>query len=300
MRRTVHSRRLLIIASLAVLAAPRLARGQEAVVAPAPLWDSVAAILQTPAVPMVGYTRFSLPRTDLTVRVADLTIATPLIAGGWVGFADQAGHHDMMGDLVVTPMELAQVVGQLARDSIDVTAIHNHLLGELPRLVYVHIHGHGEPIDLARRVARAIGHTATPLPVRAPRRVPLAIDTTLVFGRLGRSGRAWGNVATVSTVVVPGTVNQDGHAMSAALGYGTPMAIQRVTRTRYIASGNFGVLGNRVQPVLRTLANWGITATALHTHMVGEEPTVYFIHFFADGNVDQVLNGLRAALEAAR
>jgi len=295
MRRTRRAGSLVLL-SVLPLVLPAGARAQA-------VWDSVAAILRTPAVPMVGYRRFNLPRTDLTVRLADVTVATPLIAGGWVGFAEDMSGYTMMGDLVATPIELASVLGQLASDSIEVTAIHNHLLGEIPRLVYVHIHAHGSATELATRVLRAISHTAIPLgggSRTAAAAAPVAIDTAMVFRRLGRSGRAVGNVALVSTVLVPGAVRQDGMDMTPALGYGTPIAIQRVSARRFIASGDFGVLAPKVQPVLRALAAAGITATALHTHMVGEEPVVYFIHFFADGTPDQVLGGLRAALDAAR
>jgi hypothetical protein len=291
--RRPHTGSLLLLSALMLASRPAPAQR---------VWDSVAVILRTPAVAMVGYQRYNLPRTDLTVRLADVTVATPLIAGGWVGFAEDMGGVTMMGDLVCTPMELASVLGQLASDSIEVTAIHNHLLGEVPRLVYVHVHAHGSATDLATRVLRAISHTAIPLggSARPAAGAPVTIDTAMVFRRLGRSGRAQGSVATVSTVLVPGAVRQDGMEMVPALGYGTPLAIQRVTARRYIASGDFAVLANRVQPVLRALAAAGITATALHTHLVGEDPVVYFIHFFADGTPDQVLGGLRAALDAAR
>ena len=263
-------------------------------------WDSVGTILKASPVPVNGYKRFGLPRSDLTVRMGAVTVATPLVAGGWVGFAGDPGQATMMGDLVVTAAELRPVLAQLAQDSIDVTAIHNHVVGEIPRLVYVHVHAAGAATALAARVARAMAKTAIRLPARAAAPGPVTIDTGKVFGALGLHGRGQGAVATIGTNLVPGTVSMDGATLVPAMAYGTPIAIQQVTPGRWFASGDFAVPAAKVAAVRNALLAAGITPTAEHTHMIGESPTVYFIHFWADGTPDAVLGGLRAALDAAR
>lgn len=263
-------------------------------------WDSVGRILQTSPAATAGYYRYNLPRTDLTVRIGDVTVATALAAGAWAGFSGPPARAVTMGDLVLTDAELGPVLAELQRRDIGVTAIHNHLIGETPGLSYVHFHAEGPATDLAARLSAVVALTGTPRPVAAQEPEPITIDTTLVFTTLGRSGRARGSVAQVSFVLVADTVTLHGRPVVAALGYGTPINIQAVGPARAVATGDFALGGSAVQPVLRALAGHGITATALHSHLVGETPALYYIHFWADGPPAEVLAGLRAALDAAR
>ncbi len=290
--------RSFLLAILLVAALPHASRAASP--SPGAAWDSVAAILETKDVFVGGYHRFNLPRRDLTLRLGDVTVAPELALGAWAGFSDDPGDAMLMGDLVLASGELRPVLAELARQGLDVTAIHNHLVGEEPQLVYVHFHGHGKAVELARHLDRALALTATPRPVVASAGVPLTIDTTLVFRGLGRSGRARGGVAQVSFMLVPGTVSMDGMTVTPALGYTSPVNIQAVDSSRAVATGDFAVMGGKVEPMLRAFAAHGITATALHTHMIGESPTIYFIHFWADGPLAQVVEGLRAVVDAAR
>lgn len=263
-------------------------------------WDSVSAILQTKDAFASGYHRFNLPRRDITLRLGDVTVAPELAQGAWAGFSDNPDMTMLMGDLVLKPSELSAVLTELAAQGLDVTAIHNHLVGEEPRLIYVHIGGHGNAVDLARRLDRALARTSTPRPVAPASTVPLAIDSSLVFKGLGRSGRTHGSVAQVSFILVSGKVTMDGMEVIPALGYASPVNIQAIDASRAVATGDFAVTGRQVGPMLRAFASHGITATALHTHMIGESPTLYFIHFWADAPLPRVVEGLRAVVDAAR
>ena len=263
-------------------------------------WQTVAQTLQTNDTFAHGYHRFGLPRRDLTVHVGDVTLAPELAQGAWVGFSDDAGHAMMMGDLVLTGSELGPVLAELQRQNLDVTAIHNHLAGEEPRLTYVHVHGMGAATDLAKRLDHVLALTGTPRPVAPAATLARGIDTTAVFREMGKSGTVHGTVAQLSYILVPGDVTMDGEKVPPALGYGSPVNIQLVAPGRAVATGDFAVRGDRVGPLLRALAKNRITATALHTHMIGESPQVYFIHFWADGEPGAVVKGLRAAVDAAR
>ena len=137
-------------------------------------------------------------------------------------------------------------------------------------------------------------------PFREPSARFWPIDTALVFNTLGLRGRAQGAVVQMSVVLVPGTVTLNGRAVTPALGYGTPINIQLVSPDRAVATGDFTVLAAKVAPVFDALTAHSITATALHSHLVGAEPTLYYMHFWADGPLTDVLRGLRAALDAAR
>ena len=268
--------------------------------ASSPAWDSVATILQTTAVTGGGYHRFNLPRRDLTLQIGDVTVAPGLALGAWAGFSGEPADATAMGDLIVTPEELPRVLAQLSQERLAVTAIHNHLVGEAPRLTYVHFHAQGPATGLAARLNRVIALTGTPRPVAAPGAAPLSIDTALVFKTLGQSGRAQGSVAQLGFMLVPGTVTMDARTVTPALGYGSPVNIQMVNPQRAVATGDFAVTGPQVPRLLTALAAHAITATALHSHLIGESPRIYFIHFWADGPLPQVLAGLRAAIDTVR
>ncbi len=264
------------------------------------VWDSVGRVLGTAPTGATGYVRYNFPRRDLTVRLGDVTLAPALALGSWAGFGGDPGDATMMGDLVLTAAELGPVLAELARQRINVTAIHNHLVGEQPEIMYVHYLGEGNALDLATRLDRALTRTGTPRPVAAAPPAPLTIDTAAVFDALGRRGTARGNVAQVGFMLVPGTVTMGGRTMTPALAYGTPVNIQMVSPSRAVAAGDFAVLAANVAGVLDSLTAHGITATAVHSHMVGDSPHVNYIHFWADGPLADVLRGLRAAVDAAR
>jgi len=288
--------RALLFVGVFLGASPRIGTSQAPLGAP---WDSVGMVLRTSGVLTGGYYRYGWPRRDVTLRVGDVSVAPALALGAWAGFSGEPASATMMGDLVLTPDELKPVLNELATQQIGVTAIHNHVVGD-PQITYVHFHAEGAAIDLATRLDRVLARTNTPRPVTPAAAQPLTVDTALVFGTLGLRGRAQGNVAQVSTVLVLGQVTIHGRTLNPALAYGTPINIQIVNAGRAVATGDFSITGDRVTPVLSALTANGITATALHSHLIGEEPKIYYMHFWADGQLGDVLRGLRAALDAAR
>ena len=286
-----------VTAMLLAIASPYVCTAQ------APLgaaWDSVGSILQAPGTLTGGYYRYNLPRRDITLHMGDVTVSPALALGAWAGFSGTPSGAMMMGDLVLTSAELKPVLAEFARQRLDVTAIHNHLSGEEPRITYVHFHGEGRATELATRLDHVLALTATPRPVAAAAPAPVTIDTAMIFRALGASGKAQGKVAQLSFILVPGRVTMHGHTVVPALGYGSPVNVQMVDSARIVATGDFAVLGTRVHGVVDALATHGITATAVHSHLIGETPVLYYIHFWADGRPADVLPGLRAAIDAAR
>lgn len=263
-------------------------------------WQEVATILQTRPADGGGYVRYNLPRADLQVRIGDVMITAPLALTGWAGFAGSPDSSTVMGDLVVTEKELHPVIAELAKQSIDVTAIHNHLVGELPHVMYVHFHVFGRANDIAHRLEAVIRLTGTPRPVASAVASPLAIDSAAVFKALGKRGKATGALAQVSFQLVVGTVTMHGRTVAPALGYGSPINILQVSANRAVATGDFAVTASQLQPLLQALAQGGITATAVHSHMVGEQPALYFVHFWGDASLPELLSHLRAAIDAAQ
>ena len=285
------------IAMLLTAASPCVSGAQSSLGA---AWDSVSSILQAPGMLTGGYYRYNLPRRDITLHMGDVTVSPSLALGAWAGFSGTRASAMIMGDLVLTNGELKPVLAEFARQHLAVTAIHNHLSGEEPRITYVHFHGEGRATELATRLDRVLALTATLRPVAATSPPPITIDTAMVFRALGASGKAQGNIAQLSFILVRGRVTMHGHTVVPALGYGSPVNVQMVDPTRAVATGDFAVLGAKVSGVVDALATHGITATAVHSHLIGEQPTIYYIHFWADGRPADVLAGVRAAIDAAR
>lgn len=286
----------LIALSLAVLATPTLAAQ-----APTdPGWQDVGKILQSAPIDGGGYTRFNFPRTDVKLTVGDVAVAPSMLSTAWVGFAGTPAAADVMGDLIILAGELPGVTAALASNGIDIMGIHNHIGNEMPRLNYIHIHAMGNAADIARRLDQVFRSTAIPRPVAAAAPAPVTIDTAQVFNALGKRGKASGAVASLSFMLVQEPVMIGGMTVLPSLGYGTPIVIQQVSPTRAVATGDFSVTASHVKPIVLALAAGGITATALHIHMVGAQPEVYYIHFWGDGPMATLLKGLRGAIDAAK
>ncbi len=266
---------------------------------PAP-WDSVEQILRAPGTENAGTYRYNLPRSDLHVQIGGVTVAPAIALVGWVGFGIAGSDTVVMGDLVATSAELGPVLRKLFDEGMEVTAVHNHLVGETPEIMYIHYLGHGSAVALARKVHAAIALTATPLPAKRPSTTAVTIDTTLVFREIGAHGRANGALAQFGFNFVPGSVTAHGQALPAPLTYGSPVNIQAVSARRAVATGDFAVPADKVDGITGAMTRHGILVTAVHSHMIGESPSLYFIHFWADGTLPNVVKGLRAAIDAAR
>lgn len=263
-------------------------------------WDSVGRILQATPTPTAGYIRFGFARRDLTLRIGDVAVSPRLALGAWAGFGGTPQHAMLMGDLVVTESELLAVEAALDSQQLMITGVHDHLVGETPRMTYVHIHGEGPAVELARRLDRVLARTATPRGVSAPASAPVTIDTATVFQLLGVRGTASGTVAQVSVVLVTPPIRLNSQTVVPALAAGSPINVQAVSPGRFVATGDFAVTGDRVARLVSALTSHGIAVTAVHNHLIGETPPLTYVHFWADGAPTDVLTGLKAALEAAR
>jgi hypothetical protein len=263
-------------------------------------WKEIATILQSPPVDAGGYVRFNFPRKDLSVRVGDVTIPAAFALTGWVGFDGTPDSASAMGDLVVTAAELGPVLAELARQSVEVTAVHNHLAGEEPQVTYIHVHMMGPATLTAHALDAALQLTGAPRPVLPTAPTAVTIDSTAVFNALGKHGKASGALAQVGLVLVPGGVTLHGQTVLPALGYSSPVNLLQVSPNRAVATGDFAVTAGQLPHLLSALAANNITATAVHHHLVGEEPKIYFVHFWGDAPLIDLLRALRTAVDATR
>ncbi|HKC46960.1 MAG TPA: DUF1259 domain-containing protein [Gemmatimonadales bacterium] len=263
------------------------------------VWDSVGRALQSTPAPAAGYIRFNFPRRDLTLKMGDLTVSR-LALGAWAGFIGNSKQAMVMGDLVVTQSELLPVEAAIDSQHLAVLGVHNHLTGESPTIMYVHFHGVGPAVELARRLDHVLAKTSTPRGMSGPATAPVTIDTALVFSTLGAKGTASGAVAQLGSVLIKGNVAMSGDTIPPALAAGTAINIQAIATDRFVATGDFAVYQDRVDAVIDALTSHAITASAVHNHMRNENPAIYFIHFWADGAPAVVLAGIKAALDAGK
>ena len=245
-----------------------------------------------------GVMKFSFPRSDLQVMIGDVQLKPALALGGWVAFKPTAGGKAMAaGDLVLTSDEVGPVMQRLQAGGISQTAVHNHLLGESPRLMYMHIMADGDPAKIAETLRSALGESKTPLTVAPPAAPNAAIDldTTAVARALGYTGKVNGGVYQVSVPRAERIVDM-GQEIPPSMGVATAINFQPTGGGKAAITGDFVLLGSEVNPVLRTLRENGIQVTAVHSHMLQESPRLYFMHFWANDDATKLATGLHAAL----
>jgi len=244
--------------------------------------------------------RVGFPRNDLHVTVGAVTVRPALALGSWVAFTETGDSTAMlMGDLVLLPAEVGPVIDALQSGGVTQTALHNHLAGEAPHIVYLHIGGRGRPEALATAVHTALTRTRTPLGAPAPAATPapaLELDTLQIAQTLGAHGKVNGGVYQVS-VPRSEAVMVDSVTLPPAMGVATAINFQATGAGRAAATGDFVLIASEVNPVIRALSASGIAVTALHSHLLDETPRLLFMHFWGAGDAVQLAKGLRAALD---
>lgn len=262
-------------------------------------WSGVEQTLGRKGAPNPGgVMKFGFPRSDLQVMIGDVQLKPALALGGWVAFKPLAGGKAMaLGDLVLTTDEVGPVMQRLQQDGISQTAVHNHLLGENPRVMYMHIMAEGDPVKLAESVRNALAESKTPMTVAPPAAPSAAIDldTAAVARALGYSGKVNGGVYQVSVPRAEHIVDM-GTEILPSMGVATGINFQPTGGGKAAITGDFVLLGSEVNPVMRALREHGIEVTAVHSHMLRESPRLFFMHFWANDDATKLATGLHAAL----
>lgn len=242
--------------------------------------------------------RYSMPRSDLRVNAAGVAVRPALALGSWVALKRTGGGTIAMGDLVLTEDEIAPVMSKLQAMGVEQTALHNHLLHESPGVMYLHIHAQGDPVKIAQAVRAALAQTKTPpaKPEGAQAAEPVGLDTAAIAGALGYSGKVNGGVYQVS-VPRAEPVRADGMVVPPSMGVATALNFQPTGASNAAVTGDFVMTGQEVNPVLRALRDARIEVTALHSHMLDEEPRLFFAHFWANDDAVTLARGLRSALD---
>jgi biotin operon repressor len=263
-------------------------------------WSKVGAALGKPgAVVPGGVYRVGLPRSDLHVSVDGIVLKPTLALGGWLAFKMMGNEAMVMGDLVLTEDEVNAVMARLEESGIEITALHNHLLRATPNTMYLHILGHGDPVRLAATLHQALAASRTLLQAPyagASQPSGIDLDTAAIDHTLGFKGKI---VSGVYQVGIPrgDTVSDSGMAVPAAMGAANAINFQPLGGGKAAIAGDLVLTAHEVNRVLRTLRENGIEVTAVHNHMLEDQPHVFFMHFWAHDDAVRLAKGLRAALD---
>jgi hypothetical protein len=244
-----------------------------------------------------GTHKYALPRKDMNVTVDGVQIKAGLALGSWVAFkATSQGNATAMGDLVLAEDEVGPVMAELQSGGIEITALHNHLIGETPRVMYMHIHGMGNAVSLSKAIHAAIAKTKMPDAGPAAAPPDLDIDTKQIDQILGHAGKNNGGIYQVG---VPRAehITDGGMAIPNSMGVATALNFQPTGGGKAAITGDFVLVAKEVNPVIKALRENGIAVTALHSHMLQEQPRLFFMHFWANDDALKLAKGLRAALD---
>jgi hypothetical protein len=282
-------------------------------------WSKVAAALGKSGTEMPGDVyRVGLPRTDLHVTLDGVDLKAGFALGSWVAFRPEGKSAMVMGDLVLTESEIPPVMSKLAEDGIEITALHNHLLRAQPPTFFMHVLGHGDPQKLAAALHDGLVLSKAPLGDTGQPVMALHDGSTVGKTQPGDSGAAASTSIDLDTALLDRTLRAKGRANGGVYQYGIPRAkpvkdagmevpvamgsaeainFQPTGNGKAAITGDFVLTASEVNPVLRALRQNGIEVTALHNHMLNDEPRLFFMHFWAVDDAGKLATGLRAALD---
>lgn len=249
-----------------------------------------------------GEYKITIPQNDLDVKVDGFKIIPAMGLGTWVAFTPAKDGVMIMGDIVVTETDLKPVQQEIIRQGLTSTAIHNHFIRNHPNIMYMHMGGSGSTEVMAKK-AKAVLDKVKELRGGDPSKGTAsneAVQNTLDTKRLDE---ILGYKAEMSKGVYKYTIGrpdvkltEHGVPVSTFLGFNTWAAWQG-TPDKAAVAGDFTMLEDEVEPVLKALIGNGIEVVALHNHMVHEQPRIFFLHYWGTGNAEQLAKGLRTALD---
>jgi len=263
-------------------------------------WKKVDAALGKTATVSGEVHRYGIPRSDLHVTLDGVAIKPALALGGWVSFAPMHGETMVMGDLVLLDSEITPVMSKLLDSGLEITAIHNHILRASPATFYMHVGGHGDPEKMAAAIHAALS-SASKTPFEPPATTaaatqPLDLDTADIDKAMGAKGTVNGGVYQFG-IPRREPAKEGGVQVNTALGGANAINFQPTGGGKAAITGDFLVTGNEVNPLIRALRSGDIEVTAIHSHMLDEEPLMFFIHFWANDDAVKLAHSVRTALD---
>jgi hypothetical protein len=281
---------LLLVVLMLVLSVVVAAQGMDT--------TKIDQALGTPGQKLGDVYKVGFPRTDLHVSIHGLAIKPGLALGSWAAFTGTDDHAMVMGDLVLLEDELNPVMEKLRSAGFEISAVHNHLIEETPHVVYLHYMGHGVAAQLATGLHAALAVSKTPLdkPAASAEEATPPAWVKAVEDSVGRKGNFKGGVLSYG-VPRGEPVMMDGMTVAPAAGVAEAINFQAADAGNVATTGDFVLTAAEVNPVIAELQAHHILVTALHSHMLTEQPRLFFMHFWAVGSPESVGGGIAAALK---
>jgi Domain of Unknown Function (DUF1259) len=264
-------------------------------------WQGVSDVLQRNGTLKDNVYKVGFPRADLDVKIGDIKIAAGLAFGGWVAFMDSDGMNMesgtmIMGDLVLLESEIPEVQKSLLSNGIKISAIHNHLLQESPKVMYMHIYGNGDKVKLAQSIKEALQKSATILDTNLlPKSSAPQSDWSKVENILNYTGAKKGNLLNLN-IPRNDEIKDNGMIIPPFMGVANAINFQ-MADDKAFTTGDFVLLADEVDNVMNALIQGGFTVTALHSHMLFESPRLFFMHFWGYDSPENLAQTLKSALD---
>lgn len=247
-----------------------------------------------------GEYKITVPQNDLNVVVDGFKIIPPMGLGSWTAFTPCGDTAMLMGDIILTETDLAPVQQEVIKQGLAITAIHNHFVRNHPNVMYMHIDGRGKAADLAanvKAVFEKIKQVRGKNPGTAPKdSVINTLNIPALDAIMGTKGELSQGVYKYTIGRPDITLKEHGIGVSSFLGFNTWAAWQGSSEHAAVC-GDFTMLENEVQPVIKTLIENGIEVVAVHNHMVHEKPKIFFLHYWGIGAAGKLAKGLKSALD---
>ena len=256
----------------------------------------VEEIFDTQASQEEGFFKLTFPRTDLNVKIDNISLEPGFAFTSWIAFHPMEHTTMIMGDLVLLEKEIGKVVKKLKENDINITALHNHVINENPPVMYMHFAASGNAVDLARKMKEVISLTGTPLGKKESiGEKEVKPDWSVVEKILGKEGNKKSKLISFGFPRKE-TVLENGQPLPKTMGISTAVIFQ-MAGDKAVVTGDYVMTAGEVNDVIKSLTNHNITITALHNHMINEEPRLFFMHFWGHADPDALAKGIKAALE---
>ena len=242
--------------------------------------------------------RVGFPRTDLRVSLDGVELKPGFALGSWAAFSGSASNADLMGDLVLLSDEVNPVMAKLRAGGFEITSVHNHLIGETPRVMYMHYLGHGRAVDLAKSLRAALAVSKTPLSAPANASPDTGTSPSFVetVNKILSTQGKWSGGVLAFGIPRRDPIIEGGMTLTSPQGVAQSINFEEAGTGRVATTGDFVLSADEVNAVISALEEHHIEVTALHSHMLTEQPRLFFMHFWAVGSAESVAEGIKAAL----